>query len=383
MPKRFPTEDPDIVMYADGTFYVRVGDRERSLRTKDFKVAQKRKWAMLEKLGRIGKASSVLRCGDVFGDYAKFRRTQKELPVINTFTGARRGRKTISAGTLKEIEDIWRLHLKSFWNEVRFDKVDEDKWVEYTEESTVIDLANHRKVFRGFLKWCKKKKYIKFVDDLPVPPVERRERHVLRPHEIRKLFEHSKGSLLLFVSMYLFMGMRRKEIMTLKWSDIHLPENYLVIRKSEVKTRKGRPLPINDFVATLLIARMADQKSKGVKTEFVFPNAKTPKRHADVSGLKTAWGTVMHKCGFPPGHITPHDLRATFEAYAHKANEFTDTQREKFAGASIDVQKKTYVRFNADDIRGLEAVVQVDGLEAILRNKTGKTRGEENSCLIQ
>ncbi len=378
MPKRFPTADPDIFTYADGSHYVRIGDRERSLKTKDFKTAVKNKRAALAKIDMAGDASARLRCGDVWIDYETARKIQKEMINIeDEWTKSRRRRKTIAAGTFKEIKDLWRLHLGPFWQSVRFDKVDEEKWLEYVDQCDVIDLANHRKVWSGFLKWCKTKKFVKYVPDMEIPSVERRERRVLKPHEIRKLFEHADGNVLLFISMYLFMGMRRKEIMTLKWQDIHMEERYLMLRKSEVKTRQGRPLPINGFVLDLLAERQISAKGP-----FVFPNKKSAKRHADVSGLKTAWKTVLKHCKFPPGYVTPHDLRATFEAYAHKATAFTDTQREKFAGAAIDVQKKTYVRFDAEDIRGLEAVVKFDGLDSILENKLGKTRGDENDLSV-
>jgi integrase len=380
MPKRFATPDPQITMYADGTFYVRIGDRERSLGTKDFGIACKRKAIAVEKISGSGEASSLLRCGDVWPDYEYVRKMQYERgEIVEATKGkARRVRKPISKGTFDEIKYVWTSHLKGYWERVRLDKIDDEKWCDYVEQSLVIDLANHRKVFSGFLKWCKKKKYIKFLPDLEIPSVERRTRHVLKPKEINKIFEHAEGSLLLFVSMYLFMGMRRKEIMTLKWSDIHMDERYLVLRKSEVKTRTSRPLPLNIFVQDLLLKRKTDQLSEHLKTDFVFPNRKDPKRHADVSGLKTAWQTMRKRCEFPDGYITPHDLRATYEAYAHKASEFTDTQREKMAGAAIDVQKKTYVRFDAHDLRGLEAVVQVDGLAEILSTRLkgmGKTRG--------
>lgn len=383
MPKRFPTADPDIFTYADGTHYVRIGDRERSLRTKDFKTAVKNKKAVLAKIDATGDASARLRCGDVWFDYETVRKTQKEMINIDdAWTKSRRRRKTISPGTFKEIQDLWRLHLGPFWQTVRFDKVDEEKWMEYVDQCDVIDLANHRKVWSGFLKWCKTKKYVKYVPDMPIPSVERRERRVLKPNEIKKMFEFAQGNVLLFISMYLFMGMRRKEIMTLMWKDIHMEERYLTLRKSEVKTRQGRPLPINSFVLDLLSERQFFQKKAKINTPYVFPNQKSAKRHADVSGLKTAWQTVITRCKFQSGYVTPHDLRATFEAYAHKATAFTDTQREKFAGAAIDVQKKTYVRFDAEDIRGLEAVVKIEGLESILENKLGKTRGDENDLSI-
>lgn len=382
MPKRFPTSDSQIITYEDGTHYIRVGDRERSLRTKDFKVAVKKKPAMLLKLDLMGELGFRLRCGDVWDDYLTIRRKMIGVEKETGSVKAQRRRKTISQGTYNEMVDLWRLHLSKFWETIRFDKVDEDKWTEYCDQSDVIDLANHGKVFTGFIKYCKSKKFVKYVPDMPIPPVDRRERRVLKPHEIKKIFEHAQGSCLLFVSMYLFMGMRRKEIMTLKWSDVHLPEGYLRLRKSEVKIRKGRALPINGFVLNLLTMRLVDQGMAGKKTEFVFPHRDSTKKHGDLGGLKTAWGTIMRKCKFAPGYVTPHDLRATFEAYAHKSTEFTDTQREKFAGASIDIQKKTYVRFDAEDIRGLEAVVKVEGLEAILIKKLGKTRGDENDSAI-
>jgi hypothetical protein len=61
-----------------------------------------------------------------------------------------------------------------------------------------------------------------------------------------------------------------------------------------------------------------------------------------------------------------HDLRATHQYYTHKRIDFTDTQREKFSGSSIDVQKRHYVSFEADDLRGLETVVQFAGLDGLL-----------------
>lgn len=377
MPKRFATPDPQIVMYEDGTLYVRHGDRERSLGTKDFAEACKRKAAKLALIDGGGDASSRLRFGDVWPDYLATRKRQWEQGVVVEVTkgSARRVRKSISKDTFKEIEYVWRKHLGPFWSRVRLDKI-EDRWSEYVDQSLVLDLANHRKVFSGFLKYCRKKRYIKYVPELEIPAVERRERRVLKPREIKLLFTHARGSLLVFVSMYLFMGMRRKEIMTLKWSDIDFSERYLVLRKSEVKTRVGRALPLNADVEAMLLARLQEQRAAGVKTDYVFPNRETPKRHANVSGLKTAWATVRKRVGWPKGYITPHDLRATFEAYAHKAVEFTDTQREKMAGAAIDVQKKTYVRFDAHDIRGLEAVVKVEGLAEILSTKVGQVGNE-------
>lgn len=380
MPKRIPTPDPEIKLYENGMYWLRIGDKEVPLRTNDWLVALKRKPIEKAKLDATGEFSGRLNCNDVWSNYEGERKAQLATAVLRSASGrAERKQKSISPGTFKEIKDLWRLHLGKFFGTKRLSKISTDMetlWDDYCTQSIIVDLANHRKVMRGFLKWCKRKKYIKYVPELSVPAVIRRDRRVLKPAEIRRLFTHSKGSLLIFISMYLFMGMRRKEIMTLRWSGIHLDEGYLVLDKSEVKTRKGRPLPINGFVLGLLRERQSRQQI--FASPFVFPNRKDRKRHADIGGLKTAWNTCMRRCEWETGYVTPHDLRATFESYAHKSTDFTDTQREKFAGAAIDVQKRFYVQFDASDIRGLEEVVKVDGLSKILASKikqTGNQRG--------
>jgi len=82
-------------------------------------------------------------------------------------------------------------------------------------------------------------------------------------------------------------------------------------------------------------------------------------------------------------HITPHDLRATYEKFAHVNPNFTDTQREKMVGASAEVQRRVYLNsFTADDLRGLEQVVDFKELGPALELKIvngGKLGGTEIS----
>lgn len=367
-PKRRKTAHPEIVQYPDGTYYHRKSGAELSLRTKDWPEALKNLEVLKAKIDKSGKTSLKLKVKDVVEDYKAERKRQRD--------GKIKGRKPISKGTYKEIEDLFRLHLLPFFGNKRLSKIDEDLWEDYCQSSMVSDLSNHRKVFGKFLKWCKRKKYIKSVPDLEVPPVERRSRRVLTPEEIKAIAQHAKGNFLLFFTMAIFMGLRRSEIMTLEWSDINFESQYLVIQKGKTKIRKGRVVTINPTALEMLKAKKAQSKSP-----WVFPKRNKPMMHADLGGLKTAWKTVKRNAGLKHEDITWHDFRSTYETYAHKADGFTDTQREKFAGAAIDVQKRIYVQFEADDVRGLESVVNVDGLVEILGSKIegmGKTWGKGN-----
>lgn len=132
------------------------------------------------------------------------------------------------------------------------------------------------------------------------------------------------------------------------------------------KNRRGRRIPFNAIVHEVLEERRQAQGGKG---GWVFPNADDPRRHAHITGLKTAWHTCLKKAGLED--VTWHDLRATYETFAHKSVAHTDTQREKFADASADVQRRIYVTLDHADLKGLEDVVQVPGLGEIIREGRG------------
>jgi integrase len=250
--------------------------------------------------------------------------------------------------------------------------------VRYCKRSLVSDLKNHRKVFASFLKWCVWSGYLRVAPDISyLPEHVRRPRRIIKPHELELLFKNANGSLLLFLSIALYNGLRRTEIMTLTKERVNLKDRYIVIPKKFNKLVRERSLPINKTVAALLDARIKEHVRLGIKTKWIFPNALSAARHADLSGLKTAWRTTKNKAGLTD--ITWHDFRATFEKDMNKHNQFTDMQKEKFADASLKVQKDIYVNMDHEDLRGLENSVKLPMLEKIIKAKlpSGKPRGGE------
>ena len=367
-PKRIKTSEPNLWLVGQ-VYYYRKGDFEEALgQFKSEKLAIEYKRLFEIKRDSIGVQAYKFKVKDIWPDYLEYRRQQRD--------GEIEGREQISARTFEEIQHKWEKHLRAFWAPKKLSEIDDPLWQKYCDHVGRGDLTNHRKVFGSFLRWCKIKGYTRFVPEMVVPKVKRRKLKILKPAQMEAVIEHAGGSLLLFIALYLKMGVRRGEQIQLRWSDVDFEREVLQIRPETSRTRKGRSMGINDFVLELLRQRKADQDAAGLRTPWVFPKRGRPDEHMTESGNQTAWETMLRHAELDGLGITPHGLRATFEYYANKRADFTDTQRAKMAGASIEIQRKHYVEFEAEDVLGLEEVVQFPGLEELVRRKL--QRGEED-----
>lgn len=332
-----------------GVYYFRRGKVEQSLKTKDFKEAKVRAKVKMLELDAIGTASTTLKMNDVSTSYKESRTDLRE-------------------GSQYELNYILDQHLLPYFGKLLLYKITPATWAKYCRTKVGLDLANHRKVMWGFLKWAEREGYIAAKPDIShIPAHERRKRRIATPQELVAIAEHVRGSMRLFFALALYNGMRRKEIMRLRWENVNLDagNSWIKVVADYNKLGRGREMPINEVVRGLLVDR-----AKSSKGSWVFPNAKDARLPANVSGLKTAWRTALKNAKV--SGLTWHDLRATYEKYANKSTAHTDMQKEKFADASMDVQKRHYVSMTHDDLKGLESVVNVSGLDQILK----PTRGE-------
>lgn len=368
--KREKTEEKNIYIGPGQVRYYRRGDFERSLGTTSQREAIKRKKALEAKMDAFGQQAFKLAVNDVIKEFLDERWREAQSGQIRM-------------STYLETEDMFRLHLLNFFGSKRFVDIDEPLWDEYVNSKGDMDLSNHRKVMSFFLTWSKRKRYYRYIPDLKIPTPKRRHKKILSPEVCASLIEASHGSLRLFLMMHLFMGMRRSEIMKLHWRRVDLASGFLTLFAEDTKTNLMRQVTINKNVLEILRYRL---KTARPPKQWVFPNLLDESRHADVRGLKTAWYTCLKRCGYLDADFTWGDLRATHQYYTHKRIDFTDTQREKFSGSSVVVQRRHYVSFEAEDVRGLESAVQFKGLdqlmEKVLRDEThgeitGKTKARK------
>lgn len=343
---------PNLFLKGD-VYYYRKGSVEISLDTKVEAEAFAAQDIIEAKSKAFGVNALRLTAGDLFPKYLRYCEID----------GGYRAR------SLKEIQDIVRLYLNPHFKKMKLADITESAWIKYTKKKEVRDYANHRKVMNLFLKWCRENDYYYGRPQFSIPDHKRRRRRILTPDQIKLLFQHADGGFLLFSVLTLMHHFRSGEAIKAEVALIDLDRAFIKLRDEAVKTGQGRPVPLNSFAIELIKKRLSERK---VKSKWLFENARDPKRHMSDSGFKTAWHTVQRRAEGALDGVTWHDFRATGEKYSHKSKDFTDTQREKFSGASIDVQKRIYVSMDADDLRGLENAVQVDGLDDILKRKVSR-----------
>jgi len=120
---------------------------------------------------------------------------------------------------------------------------------------------------------------------------------ILDKKEIERLIDASSGYLRSMVILTLNTGMRKGEILNLRWNDIDFIEDYIYIKQS--KSNVTRKIPMNSVVRATL---------KGIKREndFVFYSPKTGTRFTD---FFRSFKSACRKAGI--NDLRFHDLRHT------------------------------------------------------------------------
>lgn len=149
-------------------------------------------------------------------------------------------------------------------------------------------------MFTMAIKWGKAEKNP--VKGVKLFKEENISQRILSDQEISALLasccDHTRDMVLLALNT----GMRRGEILNLKWEQVDLNYGYVTVIKT--KSGKERKIPLNRKAWDMLINRPKD----GI---FVFDNAGQP-----FGSVKRSFNTALKKAGI--GYCRFHDLRHTF-----------------------------------------------------------------------
>lgn len=150
------------------------------------------------------------------------------------------------------------------------------------------------------------KRWKKFFGDNPVSIVGLLEENnqverILTPKEEKTLIEASISYLRPVIITALNTGMRKAEILDLKWSDVDLTNSYIIINQTNSKSKKQRKIPINSFLKKLLI----ELKLKSVQSEYVYHDNKGQK----INTIRTAFTAACRRANLKG--LRFHDLRHT------------------------------------------------------------------------
>jgi integrase len=106
-------------------------------------------------------------------------------------------------------------------------------------------------------------------------------------------------------------GMRKGEILTLRWGQIDLKRGTIRLRSVDTKTGEGRIVPMNQAIRALVAER-----AQGIGQAPVFVNPETGKPYSTHS-IAHAFQRACRKAEVK--HATFHDLRHTFVTNARRA----------------------------------------------------------------
>ncbi len=117
--------------------------------------------------------------------------------------------------------------------------------------------------------------------------------------------------------------MRKNEILSLKWENVDLKHNFILLDKT--KNGERREIPINETVKNVLLEqhRGSDKKPRRLDVTYVFYDYETGKRYGDV---KTAFRSACRRAKIKDFRF--HDLRHCFASHLVMAGIDLTTVKE-------------------------------------------------------
>ncbi len=199
----------------------------------------------------------------------------------------------------------------------------------------------------------------------------------LEREEIDKLLDNCCEHLKPIVIVALHTGMRKGEILGLKWHDIDIKRN--IIHLSDTKNGEKREVPMNAVVQKTIIGVL-----KHPESQYIFCN-KEGKAYGDI---KKSWLTAVEKSGIVDFHF--HDLRHTFASQLVMSGVDLNTVRELLGHKSLEMTLR-YSHLSPDhkkravDLLG-QRICPKSGTNMAQRPKSANVAGEptfDNSLEIQ
>lgn len=192
-------------------------------------------------------------------------------------------------------------------------------------------------------------------DGVQPPKPEKREMTVLRPDQIETLVsEASKSKILNLVILALHTGLRRGELLALRWSEVHLEgdpyikvdwtlqrvKEEIIVKKPKTK-KSRRDIPIDEMASSMLRKMKEDNPY-----EIVF--YRNEGQYLDPSTVTHQFARLAKKAGFPGMRF--HDQRHTYATTALLAGVDLRIVQDLLGHEDFSTTANTYVHV-VDDMK--------------------------------
>jgi integrase len=212
----------------------------------------------------------------------------------------------------------------------------------------------------AFLTWLEKKGQLahhplKSVSKVETRGQERCKRRSLTAAELASLVESSGPRGLIYL-LAAYTGLRRGEIRSLFWADLHLDEArpFILARASTTKNKKTAPLPLLPVLAqSLRDFRASERVAEGKVFRKGTPSPKTFRR--DRERCKIAYLDELGR------RVDFHSLRHTFATFLHNAGVSPRVVMELMRHSDMRLSANTYT-----DAARLPVYTELEKLPAFL-----------------
>jgi integrase len=239
----------------------------------------------------------AVRFADLLDDYREAKARQGKA-IMRTDVGYRRlldrfGGRRADTITAAEVEE-WQSDL--------------------TESMSVASVNHHLQLFRAILLRAVASRILRHEDVPPLKlenPNNQRKRWLLENEETTLVAELPEWFRPL-VKVAIHTGMRKGELLNLKWTDIDFVSNAIHVR--EAKSGEGRSLPMNSATRAVLL-RLRDERLKRLRARVVNRSEAAAYVFGAPQGgflhdLNRYWYPALKRSGIEDLHF--HDLRHTF-----------------------------------------------------------------------
>jgi integrase len=175
--------------------------------------------------------------------------------------------------------------------------------------------------------------------------------HLLHPEEIARLLDAAEAPWRTLYAVAVQTGLRRGELLALRWSDLDLRKGLLFVRRSLGRVREGGAYAIREVpLKTRHSRRQVDLSPATVETLLTHPAGDDPDRDfvfrsqaggpIDPDNIDRAWRRHLTAAGLPV--VRFHDLRHTHASLLIAAGVHPKAIQARLGHASITTTLNTY-----------------------------------------